>query len=325
MASPSRSWSVASSSSSTDFSGVAQLGDLALLLRRDDVERGELVVDVHPEPRPRLALVLGRHVGRAARQVPDVPDGGLDDVVLAQVLGDLLGLRGGLDDDQAAGRMAVRGGGGRAGSDGRHRPSCGSHRFSGSCSSFPLPPGPTPSSTASRLKITTAATSRPWAIGYGRLRAEPPTSMRAVTGARTPNLTFAHLPVVPHPPRVASGGARHPRGPDLCRESVTRPSRCRAPPVAWPVARRDPGRGRTDQFDQPGDPAGPADPQRRRRGPPGPAACPAGWPPRSAAGGSAGRAGPGPAGSRHVRPAGRRPAPTSATPPRPAAIPAAPP
>ena len=94
---------------------VAQLGDLALLLRRHDVERLELVVDVHAEPGPRLALVLGRDVRGAARQVADVADRRLDDVVLAQVRRDLLGLGGRLDDHQAARRAAGGGGGGRAG------------------------------------------------------------------------------------------------------------------------------------------------------------------------------------------------------------------
>ena len=115
MASPSRSWSVASSSSSTDFERVLELGDLGLLLRGDDVERGELVVHVHAEPGPGLALVLRGHVGSASWQVTDVPDGRLDHVVLAQVLGDLLGLGGRLHDHQPAGGLAVRGGCGRVG------------------------------------------------------------------------------------------------------------------------------------------------------------------------------------------------------------------
>ena len=46
---------------------VLELGDLPLLLRRDDVEGGEGVVDVDAEARPRLALVLGRDVGGAPR------------------------------------------------------------------------------------------------------------------------------------------------------------------------------------------------------------------------------------------------------------------
>ena len=61
-----------------------QLGDLRPLLRGDHVERLEAVLGVDAEPGPRLALVLGRHVGGAARQVADVPDRGLDDVAVAE-------------------------------------------------------------------------------------------------------------------------------------------------------------------------------------------------------------------------------------------------
>ena len=42
---------------------VLEVGDGALLVRADDVERLEVVVDVHTQSRPRLGLVLGRHVG----------------------------------------------------------------------------------------------------------------------------------------------------------------------------------------------------------------------------------------------------------------------
>jgi hypothetical protein len=79
-----------------------ELGDLALLFRGDDVERLEIVVDVDTEPRPWLTLVLGRHVGRAARQVTNVTDRGLHHVVAAQVRRDLLRLRRRLDDDKTA-------------------------------------------------------------------------------------------------------------------------------------------------------------------------------------------------------------------------------
>ncbi len=67
---------------------VLQLGDGALLLRADDVERLEVVVDVHPEAGPRLGLVLGGHVSGVARQVADVAAGRFDDVVGAQITGD---------------------------------------------------------------------------------------------------------------------------------------------------------------------------------------------------------------------------------------------
>ena len=52
------------------------------------------VIDVHAEARPGLTLVLGGHVGGTAREVPDVPDRGLDHVVLTQVRRNLLGLGG---------------------------------------------------------------------------------------------------------------------------------------------------------------------------------------------------------------------------------------
>src|SRR5690349_4485594 len=64
---------------------VFQLGDGALLFWADDVERFEVVVDVHAESRPRLGLVLGWHVGGVSRQVANVSPRRLDDVVGAQV------------------------------------------------------------------------------------------------------------------------------------------------------------------------------------------------------------------------------------------------
>jgi hypothetical protein len=73
--------------------GLFQLGDRGLLVRRDDVDRLEPVVDVDAQVGPRLALVLGRHLGRLARQVPDVPAGGFHDEVPAEVRGDLARLR----------------------------------------------------------------------------------------------------------------------------------------------------------------------------------------------------------------------------------------
>ena len=50
-----------------------QLGDGALLVRADDVERFEVGVDVDPEAGPRLGLVLGGDVGGGPRQIADVP------------------------------------------------------------------------------------------------------------------------------------------------------------------------------------------------------------------------------------------------------------
>ena len=75
-----------------DLAGVLhqllEPADLLPAVGADDVERLEGVVDVDAEPRPRLALVLGRDVGGVARQVADVPDAGLDDVAAAEVAGD---------------------------------------------------------------------------------------------------------------------------------------------------------------------------------------------------------------------------------------------
>ena len=48
--------------------------DGLLLVRVEDVERLEVLFDVHAEPRPRLLLVLGRNVSRALREVANVPD-----------------------------------------------------------------------------------------------------------------------------------------------------------------------------------------------------------------------------------------------------------
>ena len=60
---------------------VLELPDLVPLLAGDDVERLEVVVDVDAEAGPRLALVGRRDVGGVARQVPDVADRRLDEVV----------------------------------------------------------------------------------------------------------------------------------------------------------------------------------------------------------------------------------------------------
>ena len=51
---------------------LLQLADLLLLVRVDDVERLEVVLDVDAEPRPLLLLVLLRDVGGALGQVADV-------------------------------------------------------------------------------------------------------------------------------------------------------------------------------------------------------------------------------------------------------------
>jgi hypothetical protein len=93
-----------------------QLLQVVLLLRRDHVERLEVVLDVDAELRPFLLLQLRRHLAGVAGQVPDVPDAGLDAVVLAEELADRARLRGRLDDDDrsAGGLLAAghAGGGG---------------------------------------------------------------------------------------------------------------------------------------------------------------------------------------------------------------------
>src|SRR5690606_9027015 len=59
--------------------------------------------------RPRLPLVLRRNVRCTARQVSDVTDRRLYHVVAAEVRGDLLRLRGGLDDHEpTCARRTVR-------------------------------------------------------------------------------------------------------------------------------------------------------------------------------------------------------------------------
>ena len=81
-----------------------ELADLLLAVGADDVERFEVVLGVDAEPRPRLALVLGRDVGGVARQVADVADRGLDDVTRSEVTADRLGLGRRLDDHQLGAR-----------------------------------------------------------------------------------------------------------------------------------------------------------------------------------------------------------------------------
>ena len=95
-----------------ELAGVLQqrleLGDLRLLVRGDDVERLETVVDIDAEAGPRLALDGGRDVCGVARQVADVADAGLDEVAVAEVAGDRAGLRRRLHDDQAQPRRQRR-------------------------------------------------------------------------------------------------------------------------------------------------------------------------------------------------------------------------
>jgi hypothetical protein len=83
------------------FEEVLELRHGALLVRADDVERLEVVLDVDAEPGPGLRFVLGGHVGGVARQVADVPARRFNDVVGAQVTGDFARLGGRLDDDES--------------------------------------------------------------------------------------------------------------------------------------------------------------------------------------------------------------------------------
>ncbi len=80
---------------------LLELPDLGLLVRVDDVDRLEIVLDVHTEA-PDLARVLVGDLRRAVREVADVPDARLDDVSRAEVALDRLRLGRGLDDDESA-------------------------------------------------------------------------------------------------------------------------------------------------------------------------------------------------------------------------------
>jgi hypothetical protein len=74
--------------------------DLLLLVRRNDVERLEVVVDVDAEPRPFLALVLLGNLCRGRGQVADVADRRLHHPVRSQEPGDGSRLGRRLDDDE---------------------------------------------------------------------------------------------------------------------------------------------------------------------------------------------------------------------------------
>ena len=78
-----------------------QLADLLLLVGVDDVERVEVVLDVHPELAERALLDLRRHLARRG-DVTDVPHRRLDVPVAAEIAGDGPRLGGRLDDDELA-------------------------------------------------------------------------------------------------------------------------------------------------------------------------------------------------------------------------------
>ena len=82
---------------------LLQIRDGLLLLGVDNVERLEVVVDVHAEPRPLLLLVFGGHVGRALGQVTDVADARLHVEVGAEEALDRASLCGALDDYESLG------------------------------------------------------------------------------------------------------------------------------------------------------------------------------------------------------------------------------
>ena len=273
MASPSRSWSVASSSSSARLQRVLELGDLALLLRGDDVERGELVVDVHARAAPRTrpctwpARRRRRAAGRGcARRTPRrrSPCRGTAAIFLALV--------DGLDDHQPAGGLAVRRGGGRAGAPAtaglaRRCPLAGlGRRARRSGCHLVLLHRLRPRSLRRR-----APSDAPRGLpGVPGLRVCVPAAGRTEPHARTPSL------------RVASVAARVPARrttghPCARRASVTSAVKTPVPaPVARPLGRGEPVGCRPDQLDQPAHPPGAADPQRRAAARPGPAGCPPG-------------------------------------------------
>ena len=79
---------------------VAQHLHLLLLLRGNDVESLEVVIDVDAKARPLLLLVGLRHVGGVARQVAHVPDRRLHDEAVAEIAGDGSRLGGRLNYDE---------------------------------------------------------------------------------------------------------------------------------------------------------------------------------------------------------------------------------
>ncbi len=73
------------------FESALELGDLLLLVPVDDVIRVEAVINVDREPAIRPLLHLLRQFAGVG-QVADVPDAGVDLIVLAEEFTDLLGL-----------------------------------------------------------------------------------------------------------------------------------------------------------------------------------------------------------------------------------------
>src|SRR5262249_17670861 len=80
---------------------VLELGDLLPLVGVDDVERFEVVVDVHAEAGPRAAALSGRYLRGLVRHVADVADAGLDHVFPAKEASDRARLGRRLDDHES--------------------------------------------------------------------------------------------------------------------------------------------------------------------------------------------------------------------------------
>ena len=87
---------------------VLQLADDGLLVGRDDVQRLEVLLDVHAEAGPVEGLVLGGNLLGVARQVAHVAHRGLHAVARRQEGADGARLRRRLDDDQRAPALRSR-------------------------------------------------------------------------------------------------------------------------------------------------------------------------------------------------------------------------
>jgi hypothetical protein len=79
---------------------VLELLDHLFLVGRHHIQGLEVIVDVHTQPGPFLALELGRNVGGLVGQIADVPHRGGDVVSPGQEIPDSAGLGGRFDDDQ---------------------------------------------------------------------------------------------------------------------------------------------------------------------------------------------------------------------------------
>ncbi|CAB4624492.1 unannotated protein [freshwater metagenome] len=84
------------------FEQRLKLGDLLLLIRIHDINRREIVIDVHPEASPRLFLVLLWDVSGLLGQVADVAHAGIDDIAGTQIFLDGFGLSWGFNNHQSA-------------------------------------------------------------------------------------------------------------------------------------------------------------------------------------------------------------------------------